>query len=71
MPLSSETKKSYSDKNTLINTLLTLYKIVKISERILPTFGEYNYDYDYIKGLAMTSSPPLPLINLNIPLCAL
>ena len=67
MPLFSEANNSLSDKQTLFNTLLKLYKIVKFSERILRPFGEYNYDYDYITGLAMTTSPPLPLINLNIP----
>jgi arachidonate 15-lipoxygenase len=66
MPLSSETQNSHSDKTTLINTLLTLYKFVKLAFRLRP-FGEYNYNYDYIPSLAMTSSPSLPVINLNIP----
>lgn len=68
MPLSSETPNSHSDKTTLINTLLTLYKFVKLAFRLRP-FGEYNYNYDYIPSLAMTTSPrlPVPVINLNIP----
>ncbi|MEG5047998.1 lipoxygenase family protein [Microcoleus sp. B4-C1] len=66
MPLSSETQNSHSDKTTLINTLLTLYKFVKLASRLRP--GEYNYNYDYIPSLAMTSSPSLPVINLNIPI---
>jgi len=65
MPLSSGNQNSPSDKSTLINTLLTLYKIVKFGSRFFP--GQYNYNYDYIPSLAMTTSPPLPLINLNIP----
>lgn len=67
MPLPSENKNSHSGKETLINTLLKIYKIVKFVSRALPPLGKYEYNYDYIKGLAMTSSPPLPLINLNIP----
>jgi len=67
MPLSSEPQNYSSDKKTTINTLLKLYKIVKFVSRTLPPFGEYNYNYDYIKSLAMTSSPPLPFIHLNIP----
>ena len=65
MPLSSGNQSSPSDKSTLINTLLTLYKIVKFGSRFFP--GEYNYNYDYIPSLAMTTSRSLPLINLNIP----
>ncbi|WP_445245001.1 lipoxygenase family protein [Microcoleus sp. OTE_8_concoct_300] len=65
MHLSSEAEKFPSDKNTLINTLLTLYKFVKFAFIFFP--GQYNYNYDYIRSLAMTTSPPLPLINLNIP----
>ena len=65
MPLSSGNQNSPSGKSTLINTLLTLYKIVKFGSRFFP--GKYNYNYDYIPSLAMTTSPPLPLINLNIP----
>jgi arachidonate 15-lipoxygenase len=65
MPLSSPNQNSPSDKSTLINTLLTLYKFVKFGSRFFP--GEYNYNYDYIPSLAMTTSPSLPLINLNIP----
>jgi arachidonate 15-lipoxygenase len=65
MPLSSQNQNSSSAKNTLINTLLTLYKIVKFGSRFFP--GEYNYNYDYISSLAMTTSRSLPLINLNIP----
>jgi arachidonate 15-lipoxygenase len=65
MPLSSQNQNSPSGKSTLINTLLTLYKIVKFGSRFFP--GKYNYNYDYIPSLAMTTSPPLPLINLNIP----
>jgi arachidonate 15-lipoxygenase len=65
MPLSSGNQSSPSDKSTLINTLLTLYKIVKFGSLFFP--GQYNYNYDYIPSLAMTTSPPLPLINLNIP----
>jgi arachidonate 15-lipoxygenase len=65
MPLSSGNQNSPSQKSTLINTLLTLYKIVKFGSFFFP--GQYNYNYDYIPSLAMTTSPPLPLINLNIP----
>ena len=65
MPLSWGNQNSLSDKNTLINTLLTLYKFVKFGSRFFP--GEYNYNYDYISSLAMTTSRSLPLINLNIP----
>ena len=65
MPLSSGNQNSPSGKSTLINTLLTLYKIVKFGSFFFP--GQYNYNYDYIPSLAMTTSPPLPLINLNIP----
>lgn len=65
MSLSSE-QLNYSDKTTLINTLLTLYKVVKFAFWLRP-FGKYNYNYDYISSLAMTSSPPLPVIHLNIP----
>jgi arachidonate 15-lipoxygenase len=65
MPLSSQNQNSSSAKNSLINTLLTLYKIVKFGSRFFP--GEYNYNYDYISSLAMTTSRSLPLINLNIP----
>jgi arachidonate 15-lipoxygenase len=65
MSLSFETQNSHSDKTTLINTLLTLYKFVKLAFGLRP--GEYNYNYDYIPSLAMTSSPRLPIINLNIP----
>ncbi|MEG3923807.1 lipoxygenase family protein [Microcoleus sp. D3_18a_C4] len=65
MPLSSGNQNSASSKNTLINTLLTLYKFVKFGSKFFP--GKYNYNYDYIPSLAMTTSPPLPLINLNIP----
>jgi len=65
MPLSSGNQNSASGKNTLINTLLTLYKFVKFGSIFLP--GKYNYNYDYIPSLAMTTSPSLPLINLNIP----
>lgn len=67
MPLFSDDKNYASDKETLINTLLKLYKIVKTVSRVLPPAGEYNYSYDYVPGLAMTTSPPLPLIKLNIP----
>jgi len=65
MPLSSGNQNSLSEKSTLINTLLTLYKIVKFGSYFFP--GQYNYNYDYIPSLAMTTSPSLPLINLNIP----
>ncbi|WP_293355777.1 MULTISPECIES: lipoxygenase family protein [unclassified Microcoleus] len=65
MPLSSGNQNSPSGKSTLINTLLTLYKFVKFGSKFFP--GNYNYNYDYIPSLAMTTSPPLPLINLNIP----
>lgn len=67
MVTSSDTNNSHSGKETIIKTLLKLYHVVKVVTRILPPFGEYNYNYDYIKDLAMTSSPPLPFINLNIP----
>jgi len=67
MPLSSETTNSPSYKETIIKTLLKLYQIVKTVSRILPPVGEYNYNYDYIKDLAMTTSPPLPFISINIP----
>ncbi len=65
MPLSSGNQNSSSENSILINTLLTLYKIVKFGAFFFP--GQYNYNYDYIPSLAMTTSPPLPLINLNIP----
>lgn len=65
MPLSSQNQNSPSDKSTLINTLLTLYKFVKFGSRFFT--GPYNYNYDYIPSLAMTTSSPLPLINFNIP----
>ena len=65
MHLSSEAKNSPSD-NTLIKTLLTLYKLVKWGLNFLPG-GNYDYDYDYIPGLAMTTSEDLAWIKLNIP----
>jgi arachidonate 15-lipoxygenase len=65
MPLSSGNQNSPLEISILINTLLTLYKIVKFGSFFFS--GQYNYNYDYIPSLAMTTSPPLPLINLNIP----
>lgn len=64
MPLSSQNPNSPSD-NTLINTLLTLYKFVRFGLKFIP--GNYNYNYDYIPGLAMTTSDELAWIKLNIP----
>jgi len=64
MPLSSQNQNSPSD-NTLINTLLTLYKFVRWGLKFIP--GNYNYNYDYIPGLAMTTSNELAWINLHIP----
>jgi hypothetical protein len=65
MPLSSGNQNFPADQTPPINTLLTLYKFVKFAFSFWA--GEYNYNYDYIPSLAMTTSPPLPLINLNIP----
>ncbi len=65
MPLSSQNQTSPSDKSTQSNTLLTLYRLFKASSFLFR--GEYNYNYDYIPSLAMTTSPPLPVIKLNIP----
>jgi len=64
MPLSSQNQNSPSE-NTLINTLLTLYKFVRFGLNFIP--GNYNYNYDYIPGLAMTTSDELAWIKLNIP----
>jgi arachidonate 15-lipoxygenase len=64
MPLSSQNQNSPSD-NTVINTLLTLYKFVKWGLNFIP--GSYNYNYDYIPGLAMTTSNEFAWINLHIP----
>ncbi len=51
MRLPSENKNSHSGKETLINTLRKIYKIVKFVSRALPPLGKYEYNYDYIKYL--------------------
>jgi arachidonate 15-lipoxygenase len=64
MPPLPEAKNSPSD-DPLIHSLLALYKLVKMGLNLIP--GKYNYNYDYIPGLAMTTSDELAWFDFHIP----
>ncbi|WP_375505109.1 lipoxygenase family protein [uncultured Nostoc sp.] len=53
-------------KSDIQSLLVFLYKLVKFSKASLQ-YMQYEYNYDYIRPLAMTGALPLPVIKVELP----